>query len=336
MAVKVQAVVDLMIHEAKASGWKLGRSAAERALRLARRHGRLESPSKGWLIVSGAPEPAVAVDAPEPTPPHVSPKPATLTTTTHAVEIRATGPSSIVEAFDVFAGAAALGTVCISTDTMPAAIPTGVDHLRELLDERSAIMEFDGVLDRETADRLAAEMIMGRVCAAPAATHEVVAVDSQSLLARTHPLVDHSARLFGGTALLLSSASAKLQFSGAQTHQIPGVCAFCWESEWVDVPIHGGESTRVDCGHCGRFGWFSVWHGEKPQSPGRGRSLGRTTEKNHLFNPREESVVLHEGAVKKTRVVVPIMPAIGAVLMQESGDADINCTVCNSSIAQCN
>jgi hypothetical protein len=36
----------------------------------------------------------------------------------------------------------------------------------------------------------------------------------------------------------------------------------------VQVPVHGGKSVRVDCGHCDRFGWFAVWHGRRMPSPG--------------------------------------------------------------------
>jgi hypothetical protein len=34
----------------------------------------------------------------------------------------------------------------------------------------------------------------------------------------------------------------------------------CGSTTWRDVPIHGGQSTRQDCGDCGRFIGFSVWH----------------------------------------------------------------------------
>jgi hypothetical protein len=35
----------------------------------------------------------------------------------------------------------------------------------------------------------------------------------------------------------------------------------------VQVSIHGGQSVRVDCGHCDRFGWFAVWYGQPRPSP---------------------------------------------------------------------
>ncbi len=35
----------------------------------------------------------------------------------------------------------------------------------------------------------------------------------------------------------------------------------CGSTITVDIPIHAGESTRRDCGRCGRFIGFPVWHG---------------------------------------------------------------------------
>jgi hypothetical protein len=36
----------------------------------------------------------------------------------------------------------------------------------------------------------------------------------------------------------------------------------CGSPAWRDVPIHGGRSLRRDCGRCGRFISFPVWHGQ--------------------------------------------------------------------------
>jgi len=33
----------------------------------------------------------------------------------------------------------------------------------------------------------------------------------------------------------------------------------CGSTTWRDVPIHGGQSVRRDCGRCGRFLDFSAW-----------------------------------------------------------------------------
>lgn len=36
----------------------------------------------------------------------------------------------------------------------------------------------------------------------------------------------------------------------------------CGSTTWCDVPIHGGQSIRRDCGRCGRFLDFPVWYGK--------------------------------------------------------------------------
>jgi hypothetical protein len=36
----------------------------------------------------------------------------------------------------------------------------------------------------------------------------------------------------------------------------------CGSTIWRDVPIHGGQSVRRDCGGCGRFLDFAVWYGK--------------------------------------------------------------------------
>ncbi len=35
----------------------------------------------------------------------------------------------------------------------------------------------------------------------------------------------------------------------------------CGATTWRDVPIHGGQSVRRDCGRCRRFINFPVWYG---------------------------------------------------------------------------
>ena len=36
----------------------------------------------------------------------------------------------------------------------------------------------------------------------------------------------------------------------------------CGSTIWRDVPIHGGQSVRRDCGRCDRFLDFPVWYGK--------------------------------------------------------------------------
>jgi hypothetical protein len=40
----------------------------------------------------------------------------------------------------------------------------------------------------------------------------------------------------------------------------PGVVCRCGSDTTLDVPIHGGRSVRRDCGRCGRFVEFPIWH----------------------------------------------------------------------------
>jgi hypothetical protein len=266
VAVRVQAVVDLMIAEAAAAGERLGRSGAEKRLRLARKHGRLESPEKGWLLVVGDSIPApveVPAEAVQPAPP----KPALLAPTAPAVVISATGPAIPSPAVEVLAEVTPETTTCISTDIVPATLPLTGDDLSELIDERAAIMEHDGGLGREVADRLAAEMIMGRGASAPLAPPEAVGVDHPGLMARMHPLVDQAVQRFGGTVRLLHEDEDPFRTGWGQPVRKPAPgCCTCGSSGWVDVPIHGGASTRRDCHQCGRFREFSVWYG-KPLVP---------------------------------------------------------------------
>jgi len=42
----------------------------------------------------------------------------------------------------------------------------------------------------------------------------------------------------------------------------------CGSTTWRDVPIHGGQSVRRDCGRCGRFMEFPVWYGKDTRQKG--------------------------------------------------------------------
>jgi len=42
------------------------------------------------------------------------------------------------------------------------------------------------------------------------------------------------------------------------------VCPRCRTSGYVTLfPIHNGQSTRLDCAHCGRFLRFGIWYGKE-------------------------------------------------------------------------
>lgn len=49
--------------------------------------------------------------------------------------------------------------------------------------------------------------------------------------------------------------------SEAVVRPAKAVCR-CGAIVWRDVPIHGGQSVRRDCGQCGRFACFPVWYGK--------------------------------------------------------------------------
>ena len=48
-------------------------------------------------------------------------------------------------------------------------------------------------------------------------------------------------------------------------------CDKCGCGQFIDTPIHGGQSVRRDCRHCRRTMGFPLWHGRpaKITKPGR-------------------------------------------------------------------
>jgi len=40
------------------------------------------------------------------------------------------------------------------------------------------------------------------------------------------------------------------------------MCWHCGSTEFCDVPIHDGQSTRRDCAQCRRFICFPIWYGQ--------------------------------------------------------------------------
>lgn len=50
----------------------------------------------------------------------------------------------------------------------------------------------------------------------------------------------------------------------ARSTQSPpaGQCR-CGCPTWLDIAIHNGQSARRDCGRCGRFVGFPLWHGQR-------------------------------------------------------------------------
>ena len=59
----------------------------------------------------------------------------------------------------------------------------------------------------------------------------------------------------------LRAARVKWASDAPQTTPTKPVCR-CGSTTWRDVPIHGGQSVRRDCGRCERFLDFPVWYGK--------------------------------------------------------------------------
>lgn len=262
--VKTAAVIEHMRAVAARDGGRLGVSGAEKRLRDARRHGLLAAPERGWLVVTG--DDPVTVQ-----PAIIAPVVAVVGRTEPAVVISATGPVETYPSLSVAAAMMPETTTSVSTTmTLPDLTPAAIAIVGEA-DERAAIMEFDGGLDRETADRLAQEMVMGRGVMEPVAPAESVGVDHASLAARMHPMVDAAVQRFGGTARLLTPEEDPFS-SGWRvkvTVRSAGAVCPCGCSEEVELPIHGGQSGRHECAACGKFIRFGVWYGKSDDPPPR-------------------------------------------------------------------
>ncbi len=71
-------------------------------------------------------------------------------------------------------------------------------------------------------------------------------------------LKTHKAELL---ALLRPAAAVQAQPATTTKPSAKPVCR-CGSVAWRDVPIHNGRSVRRDCGQCGRFLSFPIWHGK--------------------------------------------------------------------------
>jgi hypothetical protein len=263
-AVRVHAVIEYMRSAVPGRhGKPLGLRAVEKRLALALKHGRLERPERGWLVVAGDQPATVPEQA-------AAPQTASVALTEPAVVISATGPASDAPVLQVVAVPTLETTTSLSTATAPASPPPLSDDLIELLDERAAIMEFDAGLDAGTADRLASEAVMGRSVVEPLAPAEPVGVDHASLAARFHPLVDAAIRRLGGTVRVLQADEDQFQSGRPTTARPPGAICSCGSDQWIDVPLHSrdhaGRSIRRDCARCDKFIRYVRWYG-KPCGP---------------------------------------------------------------------
>lgn len=117
---------------------------------------------------------------------------------------------------------------------------------QHLFDERAAIMEHEGGMDRKTADRLAAEAIYGRDAAA--AMFE--GIDENHMVAA-------AVERFPGEIQRLPPLPARVQNRQAA---VAGTCRNCGHDRFTDHLIHGGRSIRRDCARCESFYSFPHWN----------------------------------------------------------------------------
>jgi hypothetical protein len=161
-------------------------------------------------------------------------------------------------------------TVVITTDApMPAP-----DDLMDLVDERAAILEFDGGLDRLEAERRArmsyglppeghrgdlknSVPLQKTAFIGDDDQHLVVGVDHAAVAARSIPMVAAVLERFPGVVKRVMPAPRIVPRSDQPATADRCSCG-CVDT--VAVIIHGGRSTRLDCARCDRFRRFGHWY----------------------------------------------------------------------------
>jgi hypothetical protein len=71
----------------------------------------------------------------------------------------------------------------------------------------------------------------------------------------------HKAELLAVLRPAHESAPALPAPTGDPPAKLTKAVCRCGSTTWRDVPIHGGQSVRRDCGRCGRFLEFPIWYG---------------------------------------------------------------------------
>ena len=305
-----------------------GRRAAQVRLTDCVRAGLLTKPlgKRGWYAVNESPgavdthaPPSAVVDCtpcnsaiapcnslPDPTKhatklPPVQPAPtppAILLPPVQAVVIAAVGPPADAPAVDVVSESTPGTTTATCTSSVQSSAVGMIDDLLMLIDERAAIVEFDGGHDRATADRLAREMVMGRDALPMPADDIVASVDTLGLAARSAPYVHQTLTRIPGTVQLADDSTDPFaRRRRGPTKRRPGQCSCGNDDRWVQVSIHGGQSVRVDCGHCDRFGWFSVWYGKCRPAPGAAQLVPPTDDDAVQLLPPLPAAQVSQGLV---------------------------------------
>ena len=282
----------------------IGRRAAQLRVVAAIEAGRLVRSSRpGWIQVAGCESPAPTMppvartttpptsDTPAPVPvPAVTPEPRSVTPQENSPQPTRSGKERVADLPVIeVAPPVAIGPVVAHREPPPVAlvievvtavmiappacteiemIPPVPDvaGLMELVDERAAILEFDGGLDRLEADRRA-RMSFGLLPAVPVdltddTQHQVVGVDHAAVAARLIPLVAAVLERFPGVVKRVTPAPRIVPRS-----DLPGTAdrCSCGCADTVAVVIHGGRSTRLDCARCDRFRRFDRWYAPEPE-----------------------------------------------------------------------
>ena len=293
-----QVVTDLMAR------FGIRRRAAQLRIVAAIDAGRLtRSSRRGWVQVAGC-------ETQAPTMPPVTRTPAPPTSDTPApVPVPAVTPEdrSILPL-----------VIDIVTPVMIAPPVPPLADLMDLVDERAAILEYDGGLDRLEAERRA-RMSYGLLPAVPPdleddTQHQVVGVDHAAVAARSIPLVAAVLERFPGVVKRVMPAPRIVPRSDQPA--TADRCS-CGCADTVAVIIHGGRSTRLDCARCDRFRRFDRWYApETYQGPGQ-PSLpagGSELPIPHTVFPARGDVVLppaitYDGPLVPGAVIGSFLPA---------------------------
>lgn len=185
---------------------------------------------------------------------------------TPATVVAASPPDPIEAPAQVVSGHLDHATTATTTEAPAPDLDAANAALIEAAEERAAIVEYDAGQPRDVAEALALEAVYGRSHTAAEVSQDAVGVDHLAQAAAQEPLVQAAARAgFSGTVRAISRKEDPFR-DRHRPKVVPGVCQ-CGRSEWREVSIHKGASRRVDCAHCDRFGYFSVWYGEPRLAP---------------------------------------------------------------------